>query len=114
MQVMDRAEMLAQDIRESEEYHSFARFRDELKDDEAAMALIRECQRLQTAAQICAMSGRQMEANDMQRMTSIMGLLYADPRTSGYLMSQMQLQKLMADVIALLSKAAELPIDLPS
>ena len=113
MQVMESAKRLAQDIRDSAEYKIYAQYKEELEQEAGAMALIKEFQKLQMTAQLCAMSGKQMDGDDMQRLNQMAPLLYADPRTSGYLMSQMQLQKMMADVLQLITQAADLPMDLP-
>ena len=113
MNVMERAKLLADDIRDSAEYKIFAQYKEELEQEAGAMALIKEFQRLQMAAQLSAMSGRQLESDDLQRLNQMAPLLYADPRTSGYLLSQMQLQKMMADVLQIVTQAADLPMDFP-
>ena len=113
MQVMDSAKRLAQDIRDSAEYKIYAQYKEELEQEAGAMALVKEFQKLQMQAQLCYMSGTQMNDTDMQRLNQMAPLLYADPRTSGYLMSQMQLQKMMADVMQLITQAADLPMDMP-
>lgn len=113
MQVMDSARQLAQDIRDSAEYKIYAQYKEELEQEAGAMALVKEFQKLQMQAQLCYMSGTQMNDTDMQRLNQMAPLLYADPRTSGYLMSQMQLQKMMADVMQLITQAADLPMDMP-
>jgi len=113
MQVMDSARQLAKDIRDSAEYKIYAQYKEELEQEAGAMALVKEFQKLQMQAQLCYMSGTQMNDTDMQRLNQMAPLLYADPRTSGYLMSQMQLQKMMADVMQLITQAADLPMDMP-
>ena len=112
MQVMDSAKQLCRDIRDSAEYKIYAQYKEELEQEAGAMALIKEFQKLQVTAQLYAVSGQQMDANDLQRLNQMAPLLYADPRTSGYLMAQMQLQKLIADVMQLITQAADLPMDL--
>lgn len=112
MQVMDSAKQLCKDIRDSAEYKIYAQYKEELEQEAGAMALIREFQKLQVTAQLYAVSGQQMDANDLQRLNQMAPLLYADPRTSGYLIAQMQLQKLIADVMQLITQAADLPMDL--
>ena len=113
MQVMESARALARDIRESEEYKIYAQYKEELAQEEGAMALVKEFQRLQMAAQLAAVSGQQLPGEDMQRFSQMSALLYADPRTSGYLMAQLRLQKLVADVLQMITQAADLPMDLP-
>ena len=64
-------------------------------------------------AQLCAVSGQQMNNDDLQRLNQMAPLLYADPRTSGYLLSQLRLQQMIAEVMQLITQAADLPMDLP-
>ena len=113
MQALEGARALARDIQESEEYKVYAQYKEELEADAGAMALVKEYQRLQMRAQLCAVSGSAMDESDMQRFSQMSTLLYADSRTSGYLLSQMRLQKLMADILQILTQAADLPMDLP-
>ena len=47
----------------------------------------------------------------VQRFSGLSALLYNDPRTSGYLMAQMRLQKLAADILQQVTAAADM--DLP-
>ena len=113
MNVMERAKLLADDIRDSAEYKIFAQYKEELEQEQGAMALMKEFQKLQVQAQLCAVSGQQMNSDDLQRLNQMAPLLYADPRTSGYLMSQMRLQQMVAEVMQLITQAADLPMDLP-
>lgn len=113
MQVMESAKALARDIRDSAEYKIYAQYKEELEQEAGAMALIKEFQRLQVQAQLCAVSGQQMANDDLQRLNQMAPLLYADPRTSGYLMAQLRLQQMIAEVMQLITQAADLPMDLP-
>ena len=113
MQVMESAKALARDIRESAEYKIYAQYKEELEQEPGAMALIKEFQKLQVQAQLCAVSGQQMNNDDLQRLNQMAPLLYADPRTSGYLLSQLRLQQMIAEVMQLITQAADLPMDLP-
>lgn len=113
MQVMESAKALARDIRESAEYKIYAQYKEELEQEAGAMALIKEFQKLQVQAQLCAVSGQQMNNDDLQRLNQMAPLLYADPRTSGYLLSQLRLQQMIAEVMQLITQAADLPMDLP-
>ena len=113
MDVMNSARQLAKDIRDSAEYKIFAQYKEELEQQQGAMALIKEFQKLQMAAQLSAMGGGRMNDDDMQRLNQMAPLLYADPRTSGYLMAQMRLQKMMAEIFETLTRAAGMEIPMP-
>ena len=54
------------------------------------------------------------EESEMERFKQLGGLLFATPVTATYLMAQLRVQKLLADIFADLSKAAGIAIELPS
>ena len=113
MQAMEAAKALAQAIQESAEYRDYARLKAEIDADAGIKSLVNEYKRLQTAIQMRMLSGRDMEGEDMQKFQSLNMLLYADSRTSGYLMAEMRLQKMMADIFGVLTQAAGMEIPLP-
>ncbi|MBR1584561.1 MAG: YlbF family regulator [Clostridia bacterium] len=113
MQVMEAAKMLGQAIQDSPEYREYARLKEEIDADAGIKSLVNEYKRLQTALQMRVLSGQGMEGEDAQKFQSLNMLLFADSRTSGYLMAEMRLQKMMADVFGVLTQAAGMDIPLP-
>ena len=113
MQAMEAAKALAQAIQESPEYKEYAALKKEIDEDAALKALIQEYRRLQTSLQMRVLSGQAMEGDDAQRFQSLNMLLFADNRTAGYLMAEMKLQRLMADIFETLTRAAGIEIPLP-
>ncbi len=114
MEVMEAAKTLSESIRESAEYTDFERAKAEAFENETSAALLKEFGRLQTQLQMYAVAGREMDPTDVQRFQQMSALLYAAPATSAYLMAQMRLQKLLADIFGYLSNAAGMPIEMPS
>ena len=113
MQAMEAAKALGQAIQESEEYIEYARLRKEIEADAGIKALVDEYKRLQTGLQMRMLSGQGMEGEDAQRFQSLNMLLFADSRTAGYLMAEMKLQKIMADIFGVLTRAAGMDVPLP-
>ena len=113
MQAMEAARLLADAIQESPEYREFKHYKDEIEGDAGIKALLDEYKRLQTAVQMRVLSGQGMEGEDSQRFQSLGMLLFADQRTSGYLMAEMRLQKMMAGIFETLTRAAGMEIPLP-
>ena len=113
MQAMEAAKALAQAIQESDEYREYARLKTEIDADAGIKALVNEYKRLQTAMQMRVLSGQGMDGEEAQRFQSLNMLLFADSRTSGYLMAEMRLQKMMADICGVLTQAAGMEIPLP-
>lgn len=112
MQVMEAAKLLGQAIQESPEYREFAQFKNEVEADAGIKALVGEYKRLQTRLQMRMLSGQGADAEEQQRFQQLSALLFADQRTSTYLLSEMRLQKLMADLFEMLTAAAgmEMPL----
>ena len=109
----DSAHRLASDIRQSEEYQTYHRLKDDVMADETVAALIREYKKLQLALQMAAMSGLQPDSDDMQRFSGISALLFGKPEVSQYLLAEMRLQQAMADIFKILTDAADLDVQLP-
>lgn len=109
----DSAHRLASDIRQSEEYQTYHRLKDDVMADETVAALIREYKKLQLSLQLAAMSGQQPDSDDMQRFSGISALLFGKPEVSQYLLAEMRLQQAMADIFKILTDAADLDVQLP-
>lgn len=114
MDIYDRANTLANEIRQHEMCREYARLHEEVMSDETNRALLKEYKRLQVTLQMHAVGGGgQMPEEDMQRFQQLSSLLYMNPDVQAYLLAEMKLQKMMADVIKLLTDAAGIRFDLP-
>lgn len=113
MQVTEASRQLAQAIQETQEYREYARLKEEIRQDAGIRALVDEYKRLQTVMQMRLLSGQGMEDQDGQRFQSLNVLLFSDPRTSGYLLAEMRLQRTMAEIFETLTRAAGMDIPLP-
>ena len=113
MQAMEAARTLAQAIQESPEYREYSLLKQEIDGDAGIKALVNEYKRLQTAMQMRVLSGQSMDGEDAQRFQSLNVLLFSDQRTSGYLLAEMRLQRMMAEVFETLTRAAGMDIPLP-
>jgi len=111
--LMDTARKLAEEIRQSQEYQEFAEAKEIAAGSDTGMALIKEYKKLQIALQMSAMAGGGMPPEEMQRFTQISSLLYAGTDTSRYLLAELRLQKMVGDVLKLVTDAADMQFDLP-
>lgn len=107
------AHALAEDIRATEEYKTYHGLKDIVNADETTAALIREYRRLQMTIQVAVMSGKQPEAEDSQRFSALTGLLYAKPEVSQFLVAEMRLQQMLADILKIVTEAAGIELNLP-
>ena len=104
----DSAHRLASDIRQSEEYQTYHRLKDDVMADETVAALIREYRKLQVSLQMAAMAGQQPDSTDMQRFSGITTVLFAQTEVSQYLLAEMRLQQALADIFKIITDAADI------
>ncbi len=105
---IERARLLAQDIRESEEYRDFERQKELIASDDAINALLKEYTRMQMGIQLQAATGQAPDQDAVTRFNQLSALLYADSRTGAYLTAQIRLQKMAAEVLQVVGDAAGL------
>ena len=113
MQAMETAKLLAHAIQESPEYREYIQLKKEIDEDAGIKALIQEYRKLQTSMQMRLLSGQGMDAEETQRFNSLNMLLFADSRTSGFLMAEMKMQRMMAEIFETLTRAAGMEIPMP-
>ena len=113
MEAMEAAKVLAKAIQESPEYREYAALKKEIDADAGIKALIGEYRKLQTSLQMRMLAGQGMEGEDAQRFQSLNMLLFADSRTSGFLLAEMKMQRMMAQIIETLTRAAGMEIPMP-
>lgn len=104
---------LADEIRASEEYRTYQELKDRVMGDETQAALIREYRRMSTEIQMRAISGQQTEPEEMQRFSTLSGLLFGKPEVSQFLLAEMRLQQALADIFKIITEASGLDIRLP-
>ena len=63
--------------------------------------------------QMNMLSGKAPDGEETQRFQQLSMLLFADNRTAGYLMAEMQLQKMMAEIFERLTRAAGMDLPRP-
>lgn len=109
----DTANRLAREIQASEEYTEYMRLKAIVDQSEPGASLLKEYKRLQLMLQMSAVAGGSLPPDDMQRFSQMSSLLYAGTDTSAYLLAEMRLQRMMADIFKILTDAAGLQMDLP-
>ena len=107
------ADTLVNALRECEEYQEYQALKKLVMGDETNRALLKEYQRAQTSLQMAAMAGKEPDGETVQRFSSLSSLLYMNEEASRYLLAQMRLQKLTAEVLQQLTQAAGIEMELP-
>lgn len=113
MHALDTARQLARDIQETEEYREYAAAKEAIAGDEGIRALIREYKKLQMSVQMGAVTGHPASDEDNRRFQALCSLLFADSRTNGFLMSEMRMQQMMAEIFGILTKASGIDLEMP-
>ena len=113
MQVYDELNALTRAIRESDDCREYRRLKEEIDENETSRALMKEYKRLQMQLQLAAMSGAETTNEDAQRFQQIGGLLFSQPVTSQFLLCEIRVQQMLADVYKALSDAAGLDMEMP-
>ncbi len=111
--VYTTAYRLADEIRASEEYKKFAALKETVMEDETTAALIREGRKLSAELQMAAVEGRSPVSESMQRYQGIMTVLMAGEETREYLMAEMTMTQIMADLTQIIVNATGVEFALP-
>ena len=114
MTIQEAQKNMEEAIRQTPEFQEYQKAKDAAFADSLSAQLLTEYGRLQNKLQMFAVTGRQAEDSEVERFKQLGGLLFATPVTGSYLMAQLRVQKLLADIFADLSKAAGITIELPS
>lgn len=109
----DGAHELARQIENSDESREYRRLKSIVEENETTKALLKEYKRLQMMLQMSTLNGSNMPTDEMNRFSQISSLLYGGTDTSAFLLAEMRLQQLMADIFSMLTKSAGLSMDLP-
>lgn len=104
---------LAEEIRQSEEYRTYHGLKETVMADETQAALIREYRKMQIGIQMNLMAGQQSDPEKMQRFSALTALLYAKGEVSQFLLAEIRLQQMMADLMKIITEATGLEIQLP-
>ena len=107
-----KAHELARDIRESEEYQTYARLKETVFADDTNRTLLTEYKKMQTRLQMAAIAQSSGQEEEMQRFSQLTTLLFASQEVSAYL-AEMRLQQAMGDIFKILTDASGLDFQLP-
>ena len=113
MNIYDSANALANELRRCEEVREYARLKEAAEADETNRKLIEESRRLQVKLQLQTAGGGQPDPEEMQRFQQIMSLLYMNNDVQAYMLAEVRLQKLMADLFKTITDACGMDIGIP-
>lgn len=105
MNVYDQAHQLAAAIKESEEYKHFKAAEDQLKTKPDLEKMMKDFQEKSMEIQLKQMTGEQPDAEDMQKLQQLYGIVAMDPLAASYMESEMRFSIMMKDVYEILGEA---------
>lgn len=112
MNVYDQANLLAQALRESDEYKEYQRLREAAYSDDTNRALLDEYKRLQYRLQLKMAQGDRMDDDDMSRLQKISTLLQFNEDASAFILSEFRFQRIIADIYKILADVSGINMDL--
>ena len=105
MNVYDQAHQLAKAIKESEEFKRYQSASDMLKTKPDLDAMIKDFQQKSMEIQLKQMTGEQPDAEDMQKIQQLYGIVAMDPMAASYMDAEMRFSIMMKDVYDIIGEA---------
>ena len=112
MYIYDRANALAQDIKESEEYKTYRALKDELFADESTKAMLKDYKKMQFQAQATLMAGSQPDAETMEKLQKLGEVLAFNPRVSEYFAAEYKFNTIISDIYKIIGAACDIEADI--
>lgn len=107
--VYDKANELAQDIRNSEEYKEYKTTKEKAFENQTTASLIKEYHKLQITAQAAMVTGNK-DDESLQRLQKIGELLQMNHDASAFLMAEYRLNRMVSDIYKILAEAIEVDL----
>ena len=99
-------------LHETESWKRYAALRESVMADEGTAALLRRFAAAQSALQMAALSGSEPREEDTRAFEQLSALLYESEEASEYLLAQMKVQQLVAQLMEKITREAGLDIPL--
>jgi len=107
MKVYDKANELAQDLKESEQYITYKKIKEEVYANLELKEKIKEFDTIRYEAQLLAVQGVQQETEKVQKLQELYGMLMKEPRIKEYFDAEVKFNVLLADVNKIIGEAVK-------
>lgn len=111
MYIYDRANMLAQEIKECSEYKVYTDAKAIVFADEGTKSLVKEYKQLQFTAQATLMSGKEIEPETMEKLQKLGEVLQFNPKVTEFFIAEHAFQTLISDIYRIIGEASEVGLD---
>lgn len=105
MNVYDTVNKLAQEIKESEEYKNFKKYKELVRSNNELDSKIKKFEELRYVTQITAMQGGKADENKEKELQTIYSELLAQENVKDYFDSEFKFNVLIADVNKIIGEA---------
>lgn len=107
--VYDTANQLAKELKQSEEYRTFKKLREQVTENDTTKSLLTEYHRLQIKAQAAAVSGSK-DDETLEKLQKIGEVLQLNKEASDYLLAEFRLNRMLGDVYKILAEAIDVDL----
>lgn len=107
MKVYDKANELAKDLKESEEYLAYKKIKEEVFQKPELKAKIEEFEKIRYDAQVMALRGEKQDEEKMQKLQEMYDILLNEPKIKEYFDKEVRFNVLLADVNKIIGEAVK-------
>ena len=107
MQVYDKANELAQDLKNCKEYLEYKKLKEEVYANPEMTQKIKEFDKVKYDAQVLALHGEKQDPEKMKKLQELYEILLNEPKIKEYFDAEMRFNVLLADVNKIIGEAVK-------
>lgn len=107
MKVYDKANELAKDLKESNEYITYKRIKDEVYANPELKEQIKEFDKVRYEAQVLAIQGEKQDEEKIKKLQELYEILMKEPKVKEYFDAEVRFNVLLADVNKIIGEAVK-------
>ena len=107
MKVYDKANELAKDLKESEEYLAYKKVKEEVYQNPELKVKVEEFEKIRYEAQVMAIQGANQEPEKMKKLQEMYDILLKEPKIKDYFDKEVRFNVLLADVNKIIGEAVK-------
>ena len=111
MYVYDRANLLAQDIKEMPDLKRYKELKEKIAQDEMTKNLIKNYKNKQFKAQSLMMAGEKVPDSDLEEIRKLGEVLFLNKDVAEYFAVEYRLQTIIGDIYKIIGEAVEFDTD---
>lgn len=107
MKVYDKANELARDLQESEEYITYKKIKEEVYANAELKDKIKEFDKIKYEAQVLAIQGEKQNEEKIKKLQELYEILMKEPKVKQYFDAEVRFNVLLADVNKIIGEAVK-------